>query len=373
LHLGKRVGEFSMTDDQEDILRKIAALAREHKPDAVLIAGDVYDKATPPVEAVRLLDWFLVRLNELGVAVYLIAGNHDSAERVAFGADLLKRSHVHIAHSYKGPLETAKLEDAHGEVNIWMLPYLKPSLARVWLPNKAIETYSDAVEIALSGAEIDTAKRNVLVAHQFVTGAEISEGSEEISVKTSENIDGRLFDAFDYVALGHIHRPQSVGRETVRYCGTPLKYSFSEINQQKSVTVVDMGKKGTVNISELPLVPSREMRKVRGTYAEIMNRGFYQKMDTDNDYIHIVLTDERDEPDALAKLRQVYKNILSFRYDNKRTQTQEALESVSDLNKSSPAELFGEFFAGRHGRPMSEKQEKYARALFARIREEAGA
>jgi exonuclease SbcD len=361
-----------MIDDQDDILRKIAALAQEHKPDAVLIAGDVYDKATPPVEAIRLLDWFLVRLNELGVAVYLIAGNHDSAERVAFGADLFKRSHVHIAHSYEGNLELAQPEDEHGKVNIWMLPYLKPSRARVWFSDKVIETYSDAVEAALCGAEIDTAKRNVLLAHQFVTGAEISEGSEEISARGSENVDGDLFDAFDYVALGHIHRPQSVGRETVRYCGTPLKYSFSEIDQRKSVTVVDLGKKGSVEISELPLVPSRETRKVRGTYDEVMNRGFYQKMDTSRDYVHIILTDERDEPDALAKLRNVYKNILSFRYDNKRTQTLEAFESVSDLNRSSPAELFGELFAGQHGRPMSEKQEKYARALFTRIREEAG-
>lgn len=372
LHLGKRVNEFSMIDNQSDILQKIVMLAKEHKPDAVLIAGDLYDKSMPTIEAVQLLDRFLVWLNDLGVAVFMISGNHDSVERVAFGADLLKHSKVHIAQSYNGKMKPITLKDEFGDINIWMMPYLKPSLVRGYFSEKTIDTYSAAVSAALSNIELDASLRNVLVAHQFVIGAEISEGSEEISVGGSENVDGALFNAFDYVALGHI-RPQIMGRETMRYCGTPLKYSFSEINQQKSVTVVEMDKKGEVTISELPLIPYHEMLEVRGTYDEIMNRSFYRGIDTEKDYIHIILTDEHDEPDALVKLRNIYKNIISFRYENKRTQTSATFESVSDLDKKSPVELFGEFFTAQNGQDMSEQQEEYVRNLFATIWEEADA
>ena len=371
LHLGKRVNEFSMIDNQSDILQKIVILAKEHRPDAVLIAGDVYDKSTPTIDAVQLLDRFLVWLNELGIAVYLIAGNHDSVERMSFGAELLKHSHVHIVQTYKGHLKPIKIEDEHGEVNIWMMPYLKPSLVRSCFPDKTIDSYNDAVSVALSNIKIDNKSRNILLAHQFVTGAEISEGSEEIIVGGSENIDGNLFNDFDYVALGHLHRPQFVGREAVRYCGTPLKYSFSEIKQQKSVTVVDLGSKGCVDISELPLTPQHEMIEIRGTYNEIMNRNFYRKLDTDKDYTHIVLTDEHDEPDALTKLRNVYKNIISFRYDNKRTQATASFESIANLNKNSPVELFSELFTAQNGQDMSDIQEKYVTDLFEHIREGA--
>ncbi|MCL2509108.1 MAG: exonuclease SbcCD subunit D [Oscillospiraceae bacterium] len=367
LHLGKRVNEFSMIDNQSDILGKIAALAKENRPGAILIAGDVYDKSMPTVEAVQLLDRFLVWLNELDIAVFMISGNHDSVERVAFGADLLKRSNVHIARSYDGRMEPITLSDEFGGIHIWMMPYLKPPLVRNFFPEITVDTYSAAVSAALSNIELDAASRNILIVHQFVTGAEISEGSEEISVGGSENVDGSLFDAFDYVALGHIHRPQHIGRETMRYCGTPLKYSFSEINQRKSVTVVEMGGKGDIKISELPLIPCREMREVRGTYDELMDRGFYRGIDTEKDYIHIVLTDEHDEPDALAKLRNVYKNIISFRYDNKRTQAGAAFEITSDLDKKSPPELFGELFAAQNGQPMNGRQEEYVRDLFAAI------
>jgi exonuclease SbcD len=367
LHLGKRVGEFSMIENQADILQKIVALAREQKPDALLVAGDVYDKATPTVEAVQLLDRFLVGFNELGIAVYLVSGNHDSAERMAFVAELLKRSDVHIVQSYRGELEPQKLTDEHGELDIWLMPYLKPALVRACFPDETIESYSDAVRTALRDIQLDPAKRNILVAHQFVTGAELSEGSEELSVGGSENIDGSLFDAFDYVALGHIHRPQSVGRETMRYCGTPLKYSLSEIEQQKSITVVDIREKGNLEIFTLPLIPYRDMKRIRGTYDEVMSRDYYSSLEVEKDYFHIVLTDEHDEPDALLKLRNVYKNIIGFRYDNKRTNTEATFESLADLTQNSPNELFGKLFAAQNGQPMSEKQEKYVQELFARI------
>lgn len=368
LHLGKRANEFSMLEDQWDILQKIVVFAKEHKPDAVIIAGDVYDKSMPIVEAVQLLDRFLVWLNELGIAVFIVSGNHDNAERVAFGAELLKNSSVHIVQSYNGKIAPITLSDGYGDISIWMLPYLKPSLVRRHFPDRDIMTYSDAISAALSNANLDTSARNILIAHQFVTGAVTSE-SEEISVGGSENVDGSVFDGFDYVALGHIHRPQQIGRETLRYSGTPLKYSFSEASHTKSVTVVDMGGKGEITITELPLVPLRDMREVRGTYNEIMNRNSYRGTNTE-DYIHIVLTDEHDEPDAMAKLRNVYPNLMRLDYDNRRTQAASSLETVASTEKKTPSQLFGELFEIQNGQPMSEDQLKYVTNLFNEIWEE---
>ena len=368
LHLGKRVNEFSMLEDQWDILQKIVVFAKEHKPDAVLIAGDVYDKSMPIVEAVQLLDRFLVWLNELGITVFIVSGNHDNAERVAFGAELLKNSSVHIVQSYNGKIAPVTLSDGYGDINIWMLPYLKPSLIRRHFPDRDVNTYSDAISAALSNANLDISARNVLIAHQFVTGAITSE-SEEISVGGSENVDGSVFDGFDYVALGHIHRPQQIGRETLRYSGTPLKYSFSEASHTKSVTVVDMDGKGEIKITELPLVPLRDMREVRGTYNEIMNRNSYRGTNTD-DYIHIVLTDEQDEPDAISKLRNVYPNLMRLEYDNKRTQAASSFETVASTEKKTPSQLFGELFEMQNGQPMSEDQSKYVTNLFNEIWEE---
>ena len=368
LHLGKRVNEFSMLEDQWDILQKIVVFAKEHKPDAVLIAGDVYDKSMPIVEAVQLLDRFLVWLNELGITVFIVSGNHDNAERVAFGAELLKNSSVHIVQSYNGKIAPVTLSDGYGDINIWMLPYLKPSLIRRHFPDRDVNTYSDAISAALSNANLDISARNVLIAHQFVTGAITSE-SEEISVGGSENVDGSVFDGFDYVALGHIHRPQQICRETIRYSGTPLKYSFSEASHTKSVTVVDMDGKGEIKITELPLAPLRDMREVRGTYNEIMNRNSYRGTNTD-DYIHIVLTDEQDDPDAISKLRNVYPNLMRLEYDNKRTQAASSFETVASTEKKTPSQLFGELFEMQNGQPMSEDQSKYVTNLFNEIWEE---
>jgi exonuclease SbcD len=371
LHLGKRVNEFSMIDDQTDILTKIVELAKEHKPDAVLVAGDVYDKSMPIVEAVQLLDRFLVWLNELGIAVFMISGNHDSAERVAFGADLLKYSNVHIVQSYQGKLAPVTIKDDNGELYVWMLPYLKPSLVKRHFPDKGINTYTDALREVLSGNEIDTAKRNILVAHQFVTGATTSE-SEEIYIGGSENVDGSLFDAFDYVALGHLHRPQHIGRETLRYSGTPLKYSFSEANDEKSVTVVEMGEKGVVSINTLPLTPAHEMRVIKGTYNELMSRDFQRTLDTD-DYVRVVLTDEHEEPDARRKLEMVYQNLMSLEYDNKRTQAASNFTTVDAAERKMPTEYFDDFFQMQNGQPLNAEQSEYVSRVFEEIFEEANA
>ncbi len=282
-----------------------------------------------------------------------------------FGAELFKNSNVHIVQSYNGKMKPVTLSDEHGDLHIWMLPYLRPSVVRRCFADKDIATYSDALAAALSGANLDASKRNVLITHQFITGAIASE-SEEISVGGSENVDGSLFDNFDYVALGHLHRPQKMGRDTMRYSGTPLKYSFSEADHTKSVTVVAMGSKGKVEIAELPLIPFRDMREVRGTYSEVMNRNSYRDTNTD-DYVRIVLTDEQDEPDAMAKLRNIYPNIMRLEYDNKRTQASTSFETTVHANKREPSQLFAELFEKQNGRPMDDKQSEYIENLFNEI------
>ena len=371
LHLGKRINEFSMIEDQFDILHKIILLAKEHKPDAVLIAGDVYDKSTPSVEAVQLLDRFLVWLNELHISVFMISGNHDSVERVAFGADLLKNSSVHIVRSYRGQLLPVSINDDYGKLNVWMLPYLKPANVRRELEKQNVGNYTEAVAAVLSNIELELAERNVLVAHQFVTGAKTSE-SEELYIGGSENVDASLFDAFDYVALGHLHRSQYIGRKTLRYCGTPLKYSFSEANNQKSVTVVDMGNKGDIVISELALSPIHEMRVIRGAYDELMNRNNYLGTNTD-DYVRIILTDEHEEPDARRKLEMIYKNLMCLEYDNKRTQAAATFTTAAVAEKKTPAQYFGDFFEMQNGQSMNDEQTEYVTELFNEIFEEANA
>lgn len=367
LHLGKRVNEFSMLEDQRYILTEIFLLAGQEQPDAVLIAGDIYDKSVPSVEAVQLLDQFLVDLHTLGIGVFMIAGNHDSAERISFASTLLGGSDVHIAQAYDGTMTPIVLNDEHGPLNLWMLPYLKPSTVRPHFPEREIAGYTDALTAALENAAADAAQRNILIAHQFVTGAITSE-SEELYIGGSENIDASLFDDFDYVALGHIHRPQCVGRETLRYCGTPLKYSFSEMNHQKSVTVVEMGGKGDVSVSEIPLDPLRDMREVRGTYAEVSAWQNYIETDTD-DYIHVVLTDEQEEPDAMMKLRSIYPNLLKLDYDNQRTRTTAFVEGAVGLDKKVPVDFFSELYEIQNGQPMSDSQREYVLRTFAEIQE----
>jgi len=368
LHLGIRVNEFPMLDDQWHIVREIVRHAEEHKPDAVLIAGDVYDKSVPPIDALQLLDRLLVWLNELGIAVFLISGNHDSAERVSFAASLLEMSNVHISQVYDGKITPLTMQDKFGNINVWMLPYIKPSTVRPYFREKEIITYTDAVSAALGNAEVDAASRNILLTHQFITGA-IQSDSEELYVGGSENVNASLFDVFDYVALGHMHRPQNVLRNTLRYSGTPLKYSLSEVNQNKSITMVDMGKKGDISVSEIHLTPIREMREIRGTYAKITALKNYVNTNTD-DYVYVVLTDENEEPDAISKIRTIYPNVMSLRYDNKRTQTDVSHITTRNYDSKTPLDLLAELYAIQNGQPMNQDQMDYSKGLLEKIKEE---
>lgn len=367
LHLGKRVNGFSMMEDQRYILKQILELVQEEHPDGLLIAGDVYDKGIPTVEAVQLLNDFLCRLAQAGIPVLLISGNHDSAERLAFGAELLESRRVHISPVYDGKLKKVTLTDEYGPVHVYLMPFLKPAYVRHVHPEAEADSYESAVQAVLDRTSVNFAERNVLVAHQFVTGAKSCE-SEEISVGGIEQVNSSVFRNFDYVALGHIHSPQSVGRETVRYCGTPLKYSFSESRQTKTVTLVTLGPKGEVQIEERPLVPLRDMRSIKGTYEEVTRRSFYENSNT-KDYLQVVLTDEEDVLDGLQKLRVIYPNLMQLVYDNRRTRENRSLVQEEMDQRKSEAELFAEFYQLQNNQPMDAWQEDFVRELMEEIKE----
>ncbi len=365
LHLGKRLYEFSLLEDQRYILQQILNLVDQEHPDGVMLAGDLYDKSVPSAEAVQLFDWFLNALAKRDTAVFAISGNHDSAERVAFGAGLMGEKGVHFSPIYDGDVKKVSLQDEYGPVHIWLMPFVKPITVRQALENQKIDDYQSAVEAVIERMNIDAKERNVLVAHQFVTGA-VRCDSEEINVGGLDQISAETFDAFDYVALGHIHSPQKVGRETVRYCGTPLKYSFSEAEQKKSVTVVDLDEKGWVELHQLPLEPLRDLRKIRGTYEEIMAKKFYDAFNR-MDYIHVTLTDETDIPDGLTKLRTIYPNIMQMEYDNRRTRMEQELTGARDCEQKSVLELFEEFFEKQNNQAMGEEQKTFVNELIERL------
>ena len=370
LHLGKRVNEYSMLEDQEYILLKILNIIDDEQPDGVMIAGDVYDKSVPSAEAVSLFDDFLVRLAERKTPVFVISGNHDSPERIAFGSRIMNAGGIYMSPVYHGKIEPVRLYDAYGEVNIYMLPFIKPAHVRRFHEEDEIQSYTDALRTAVSDMNIDTGKRNVLITHQFVTGALRSE-SEEVSVGGADNVDADVFADFDYVALGHIHSPQNCGSPRIRYCGTPLKYSFSEAKDQKSVTVAELKEKGDVTYRTVPLVPRYDMKELRGTYEELTLRSYYINTTWQEDYTHITLTDEEDIPDAIGKLRTVYHHLMKLDYDNTRTRSNAQIQGEAEVETKTPYELFADFYELQNNQPMSEEQSGYIKELIEQIWEEA--
>ena len=345
------------------------------QPDCVLLAGDIYDKPVPPAEAVVLFDDFLNQLAALKVPVCIISGNHDSAERLAFGAQLMSGSGIHFAGSYNGQAQQLVLEDEFGKVNIFLLPFLKPAVVKHWAPEEAaaeITGYHDAVKYAVSQLPLVQSERNVLVAHQFVTGA-VTAGSEAVNVGGLDNIGAEVFAAFDYVALGHIHNPQNVGgNERIRYCGTPLKYSFSEWQQQKSVTLVELAEKGNMKVTQLPLTPLREVRYLKDTFENLMARPNYAMFPMDEngflqDFYYLTLTDENDVTNAMQRLQTVYKNLLQLDYDNKRTQANAELEITEDLVEKTPLELIDDFYRLQNNQKLSEEQKQYLTNLLSEM------
>ena len=368
LHLGKRVNEYSMLEDQEYILTKIINIIDDEKPAGVIIAGDVYDKSIPSAEAVQMFDDFLTRLAERNLQVFVISGNHDSPERMSFGSRLMDQSGIHISQVYDGKIEPFVIKDEHGVINVYMLPFVKPAHVKRF-SDESIESYTDAIRVAIAEMKVDQSARNLLITHQFVTGATRSE-SEDISVGGSDNVDVSVFDGFDYVALGHIHSPQNCTSERVRYCGTPLKYSFSEAKDNKSITVVELEEKGNISVKTVSLVPMRDMVEIKGRYNEIMLKSFYENTSYQEDYIHITLTDEEDIVDAIGKLRTVYHNLMKLDYDNKRTRSVAQVDGAVDVETKTPIELFSDFYELQNNQPMSDEQKAFVEDLIEQVWED---
>ena len=373
LHLGKRVNDFSMIEDQRFILERILEIIDKEKPQAVLIAGDVYDKPVPPAEAVRLFDEFISRLSETDAEVFVISGNHDSAERLSFGSQIMDRQGIHFAGGYDGATYCFSLEDEYGRVNFYMLPFIKPVHVRQAFTDdeKAAEIadFTDAVGFAINKMGVNTEERNVLIAHQFCTGAERSE-SEEVSVGGLDNVDISVFTPFDYTALGHLHGPQSCGSECIRYCGSPLKYSFSETKQMKSVTVVELGDKKNevcqINLRTPELLPMRDMKVLKGSFCELTDINYYKHANKD-DYMRIILVDEEDVIGALGSLRAIYPNIMRLEYDNTRTRAAEFVPDAEGNDGRTPIEIFASLYEAQNGKAMDEEQSGLIISLIEKV------
>lgn len=369
LHLGKVVNEFSMLPEQERVLGQVLEHARAERPDAVLVAGDVFDRSVAPAEALRVLDDFLVGLSGLGIKAFIISGNHDSAERLAFAARLIRPAGIFIAPAYEGRVETHSLADEYGPVDIHLLPFLRPAAVRRHYPEAVIDSWTAVVRAALSDLELKPERRHVLLAHQFITGG-VTSDSEEFSVGGADNVDAAVFSGFDYVALGHLHGRQAIGRPGLRYCGSPLKYSFSEVSHQKTLSVVELREKGSLALRELPLTPLRDLRDLRGSYLEVSARAFYEHLQRDH-YYRVTLTDEQDQPDAVQKLRAIYPNLMRLEYDNLRTRQQGGVMAPADADTKSPLELYEALYREQNAQPLTQAQRGYLVRLMDSIWEDA--
>lgn len=366
LHLGIRVNDFSMSEDQRYILDRILDIIDSEAPDGIIIAGDIYDKSMPPAEAVAMFDDFISSIAERKIKTFIISGNHDSAERIAFGSRIMNAGGIYLSPVYNGDIKPVVMEDEYGSVNIYMLPFVRPSAVRAFYPDDDTDSYSSAVGTAVKHMNADFSQRNIIITHQFVTGA-VRSDSEDISVGGTDNVSADIFADFDYTALGHIHKPQNIGSERIRYCGTPLKYSFSEAKQDKSVTVIELGKKGDVNVRTVKLIPLRDMTELKGSYEELMKKSFYEGTGYTEDYVHITLTDENDIPDAVSKLRLVYHRLMKMDYDNARTKKQSIIEGMTSAREADPEKLFGEFFESQNNVPMNDEQAAFVSGIIKDI------
>jgi len=380
LHIGKSVCEHSMLDEQRHILAEILKAVETEKPEALLIAGDVYDKSVPSADAVAVLDDFLVKLSKTGTKVFVLSGNHDSAERLAFGGRLMNDRGVYLSQVYSGSFTPVTLKDDLGEVDVWLLPFVRPATVRACLNSDEerdeVVDYTSAMRMAIAQMNFTPGRRNVLLAHQFVTGAERCDSEENVG--GLDNVDASVFEGFDYVALGHIHKPQNVAKDSagaarVRYSGTPLKYSLSEKDHKKSLTVIELGVKADAHLSEItvreiPLTPMHDVREIRGTFAELVSPDFQRKQLADglklDDYVYVKLTDENDVPDAALKLRGIYPNLMMLDYDNERTRNQKITVGEGKVEQKTPMELFSEFFTDMTKREMNEEECEFVRDII---------
>lgn len=365
LHLGKRLHQFSLVEDQKYILNQIVQIIREEEADGVILAGDIYDKMYPSAEAVALFDYFMAELSKLKVKIFVISGNHDSAERIACLGEITKKAGVYLTPVYQGEVSPISMEDEYGKVNIYLLPFIKPVHVRYFFKEEKIESYTDALRIAIENMKLNRKERNLLAAHQFVTGARRSE-SEEITVGGLDHVEAGVFADFDYVALGHIHSPQEMGEKKIRYCGTPLKYSFSESTDEKSLTMVELKEKGELSIKTIPLVPLRDLVKIKGRFTEVMNPLNYPGLKTDS-YLHVTLLEEEDVPEAFYRLSLVYPNLMQMVYENTRTKAKGEVTVEEEMVKTRPEDIFARLYEEMNHQPLSMKQQEYLMGKINKI------
>ncbi len=371
LHIGKSIGEFDLIEDQKYILDQILDIAEKNGIDAVLIAGDVYDKTIPSEAAVRLFDYFICRLAEKGIKTFIITGNHDSDERLNFGSSLFEARDIFISAKYEGKLFKKEVEDSDGKVNIYLMPFIKASQVRPFYPDEEIENYDDAVRVVLDKSMINPEERNILVAHQFVAGKSADPqlgGSESVSTQTVglvEKIGADCFTDFDYVALGHIHSPQSVGREEIRYAGSPLKYSLSEASNNKFATIVNLGKKGDVDIKLEPLYPMRDLRHLKGRMKQLLKE---ENIIAPEDFIYVTLTDEETVGNAMGIFQQYYPNTIRIEYDNSHTRELQQTDITQITENKTFGEMISDFYQMVYGCEISEEE----LAFMNKIAGEAG-
>lgn len=368
LHIGKRINEYSMYDEQEFILKQITDIAKSELPDAIILAGDIYDKSVPSAEAVSLFDDFLANLAELGKSIFIISGNHDSAERIAFASRILQSSNIYLSPVYNGKIFPIILNDGKTDVAFYMIPFIKPITVQHFAEEGIeLKSYNDAYRHIIHQLDIDKSRRNILITHQFITGARRTE-SEDIIVGGLDNIDASIFSDFDYVALGHLHSPQHCGKETIRYSGTPLKYSFSEVDDKKSVTIIEIHGQEEPVISERVLVPIHDWHDLKGTYEMLTAKSFYDGTDYQESFIRITLTDEEEIPDGMRKLKSIYHRLLELRYDNKRTRAGMTLiGKPMNVNTIKPDEIFSELFEKQNAQPLSSEQQDYLNNIIETI------
>lgn len=360
LHLGKRFKEFSMISDQKYILNQVLDIIDNSNLDFVILAGDIYDKSIPPTSAIELFNDFLVSLVERNLKVFIISGNHDSSERLCSYEKLTSNSGIFFSNTYDGTIKSVCLSDVYGDYTIHLLPFIKPSHVNFFAQSDVCKSYTQAVSMALQSHSCDFDSRNILVSHQFVTGA-ITCDSEEFSVGGLDNIDASVFHGFDYVALGHIHRPQRITSDFIRYCGSPLKYSFSECNHKKSVTIVEICEKNNTTIEQVELVPLRDVRELSGVFSDII------LMTKSEDYIHVILHDDDEIFDAISRIRQVFPNVMSIAYDNERTRMQSEISGVDASQITSPFDIFAEFFNEQNNSELSQAQSEFMQDLCDKI------
>lgn len=359
LHLGKRVHEYSMLEEQRFVLDNIYSLAQKEQIDAVLISGDVYDKGVPTTGAVELFDDFIGKLIALSIEVFVISGNHDSPERLAFGRSILSKQKLYISGVFNGKMECNSIMSNDVSINVYMLPFVKPSNIRPFFQDEVIENYSDAIKTVIDNTDIDYSKINILLAHQFVTNSGQAPercDSETISVGGVDNVEASLFDGFDYVALGHIHRPQKVKRDEIRYSGSLLKYSFSEVNHKKSVTMIEINSKDEINVLQIPIIPMHDMRKIKGPLNKIIDKDIVREGNRE-DFMYVTLTDEEELIDAIAKVRNVYPNLLKLDFENSRTKNSAELELIDKIEEKTPMQLFKEFYQLRNNVELSDEKQ----------------